>query len=109
MKKIMPFLLVLIFILTITFIYAQEDEYEAPPGMEIKKVGNLKLVVPKGAKVEEAGGGGLLMMESTSEYASRKFLEMEERFEKIEKYQEELKKEIEQLKEAVSKLQANEN
>ena len=53
------------------------EEEEIPEGMEIKKVGDLQILVPKGANVEKTGKGGLITVESTSEFTSRKILELE--------------------------------
>jgi hypothetical protein len=108
MREIKLFLLFFVFFTSTMYIYAQEDKLDdkiqTPPGMEIKKVGDLNIVVPRGAEVRRTEKVGLIFVESTDQYVSRQLLEMEDRFAKIEAEQEELKKEIELLKEAIDQL-----
>ncbi len=82
------------------YIYTEEGNLRIPPGMELKKVGNTNILIPKGGKIFKAAD--TLIVESTGEYAARKFLEMEERFDRIEKEQEIIRREIEELKKAIS-------
>jgi len=109
MKRI-NLLVIFIFFSSILLVYAQEYEkeevMEPPQGMEILKVGNLNLMVPKGAQVRKKGS--LIIVESTSEYVARKFLNVEERLAEIEAGQEDFRKEIMELKAALDEIQKTE-
>lgn len=110
MKKII-IILILSFIpsFTSTLLYAQEAggvgvvnsetdagaESEVPPGMEIKKVGGINFMVPKGAKLYKRGG--MTIMEGASAYSARRLDTIESRLEKVEKSIKELKEEVKKL------------
>jgi hypothetical protein len=115
-KRIVLFLS--IFIFSTTLAYSQDEQVTdirklsekelkeleergitPPPGMEIIKVGNHNILLPKGKHIRKKGG--ILVLETTSEYVSRKLLEMKECFTHIDTEQEELKKEIEELKKII--------
>lgn len=83
------------------------EEAELRPGMELKKIGAINVIVPKGSEIYEKNG--LYILESAEEYAARKFKDVEERFalleeraESAENKLEKLTVEIEELKEAPS-------
>jgi hypothetical protein len=109
MKRINLFLLIFIFSSSFLFVHAQEEGEEKikpPPGMEIRKVGNFNLMIPEGAEVRQKGN--LLIVESTAEYAARKFLEVEQRLAQIEKKEEKLDKEVEELKKILNEIKTAE-
>ena len=99
------FLLIFILISSIPFIYAQEEktDIQAPPGMEIIKVGGFNVLAPKGAKMRKVGS--LLIVESTAEYTARKILDLEERLAEAEKKEKELEREVQELKERLDEIQ----
>lgn len=82
------------------------DENQIPPGMEMKKIDRLNIIVPEGTKIFEKspGKGGAIFIETTSEYMARQLVDIEEHFAKIEKNIGKLKEEVEILKEAVEEL-----
>jgi len=80
-------------------------EDEIPAGMEVKKVGDLRILVPEGAKVERTDKGGLIFVESTSEYTARKLREFEERISELESSLADGLEEIKRLKETVTGLE----
>lgn len=86
---------------------AQDDksgvEIEVPTGMELRKIGPVNVVVPKGTEVRDEGG--VIFLENTAQYMSRKFTEMENLFNKLQAGQEKLKEELEQLIEIVDRIQ----
>ena len=73
------------------------------PGMESVKVGDVNLVVPKGAKVHKEGS--LLVVEDMGTYSARKFVEIEGKLKHMEEEQGELKAQIEGLAKTVRDLQ----
>lgn len=73
------------------------------PGMELKKIGGLNLIVPEGTQIYR--NGAQLIMEEADDYTARNLKEMKSRLDKVEKGQEELKNEFEKLRDAVSKAQ----
>jgi chaperonin cofactor prefoldin len=80
-----------------------EDEVELRPGMEIKKVGSITMIVPEGTQLYRKNGR--IFMEGPDEYAARRFKAaegrfkaLEERFKKAEEKLEALADEIKQLK-----------
>ena len=106
MRKNYSVFLILVFILFVNIVWAEENgekEDALPPGMKMEKVGDLEILVPEGAKVERTGKGGLISVESTEKYVARELAEIKKRFEKIEKKYEELKKEVQELKEVINK------
>lgn len=83
---------------------AQYNENDIPAGMELIKVGQTNIVIPKDMKIRR-GGGGLVVLESADEYVARKIFDMETRLKTIEAETKELKKEFEELKEGLKKIE----
>jgi hypothetical protein len=108
MKGLITLLSIFAFIFfTIAPLCAQDYEMEdgeiiPPPGMEVVKVGNFNLLIPKGAEVHRKGN--LLVVESTSEYTARRFLDMEQQLMQAKTEREELKGKIEQLKSIIDQM-----
>ena len=70
--------------------------------MELRKVGDARVLMPKGGKIFKAGDA--LVVETSGEYIAWELLELEGRFDKIEREQETLKEEIKYLKEAIYRI-----
>lgn len=81
----------------------KDSAIDVPPGMELRNMGGLKMIVPEGAKVRKRGS--LLIMEEADEYAARNIYEMRGRLRGLESRQIDLEKELADLREAVAKLQ----
>ena len=99
MKKIFIFfsILALIIIFPSVLIAKEETkEQDIPTGMQIVEIGGANVLVPEGTKVRKKGG--LIILESTSEYAARKISDIEEQIGQLEKEDKRLEKEIEILK-----------
>ena len=75
---------------------AKTEKITVRPGMELKRVGGINLVIPEGAKVYQEGSH--LAMEEPEEYAARRFKEMDARITAIENRQKEMTCEIDKLK-----------
>ena len=108
MYKVKVFLLIFSLVLSgAIYVYPQEHKsdgnIEIPPGMEIKKEGDVNLLIPEGAKLIKKTAE-LTLIEGTDEYASRKFIEIESRFDKIEAEQKALKKEIKRLQKDIEEI-----
>jgi peptidoglycan hydrolase CwlO-like protein len=103
MMRINLLLLMFFFAFSVISIYAQEKEEEIPPGMEIKRVGKLDLMLPKDMKVTQKGS--VWVVETTQQYIARRFMEMEEQIARLKEEQEALKEEIEELKKNIDELQ----
>ena len=88
MKITRFFLLIFIaaFIFSAMHIHAQDGKsgitLDVPTGMEVKKAGPVDFVIPQGAEVHD--DGGVISIESTPQYMSRKFIEIKNRFDKLE-------------------------
>lgn len=83
MKKAAIVLLFPVFLLALSIVaHAKDDSKPTPPGMEILKVGDANILVPKGTRMRKEGD--LNVVEDISEYSSRKFLETEKRFDRLE-------------------------
>ncbi len=78
---------------------------EVDPGMELRRVGGLNMIVPKGTQVHQ--DGSLQVMEGPDEYAARNIMEVKTRIGEMEKAQKEMREEVDSLKEAILKLQEN--
>jgi len=107
MKKII-IILSFMCILSISPAYGEEEGPDSgdviiPPGMEVIKEGDVNVVVPKGGQLRKQDS--VMLIETADEYASRKFADTDDRFEKIEKELETQKKELGDLKGAVKKLE----
>ena len=92
------FLLILIFFCSfISIIIAKaEERQEAPPGMEIIIIGDVRHIVPKGTKILKQGG--VVTLEGHNEYMARRFSDVEQRLSAVER-------EIEELKQIVLRMQ----
>ena len=69
-----------------------------PPGMELRKIGSLNLVVPEGSRIRKDRSQWI--MEGPEDFAARSISEIKKRLDDMEKEQKELKKSIEELKAA---------
>jgi peptidoglycan hydrolase CwlO-like protein len=84
----------------------RERPVAARPGMEVVRTGpNTEIVIPKGLKIYK--DGAISVMETTSEYMVRRFLDVEKRLDEIEAKEEEFEKELKELKETVEGMQKN--
>ena len=100
MRRIGVFILISSLISIVLIVCLENSSFteeEVPDGMEIKMVGDLKILVPKGAKVEKTGKGGLISIESTSEFTSRKVENLENRMALIEESQKVLEAKLSEL------------
>jgi|GEM_PF-4515973 len=101
MRKEIILFTILIFFIGIIFVGAQQEkDLETGPGTEVIKVGGVKVLAPKGAKVRQEQGR--IIVEDLAEYVGRRFEQMDKRLLELEKKQSELEKKIEELKLAVS-------
>ena len=80
----------------------EEDPYP-PVGMEVIKVGDANVLVPKGTRIRKEGD--LQIVEDIAEFSSRRFVDFEKRFERLEMAQEEIKKELEELRKSVKEIE----
>lgn len=97
-------LLMLLFLFSGVFVFAQNNNRKIPKGMEAIKIGaSGELIVPKGALTRKVGAQ--IIVEGSKEYMSRRFEEMEERFSSVEKNQTALREEIESLRGIVNSMQ----
>ena len=78
-------------------------DIKVPPGMELKKIGALNLLVPEGARVYKDRSQWI--MEGPEDYSARNISEIKARLDGIEKEQKGLKISIEELKESLKKPQ----
>jgi len=106
MKISFYLLLILALVFSATFLIAQEvSEEEVPPGMEIIKINDTKVITIKGTKIKKKGD--LLVIEGTKEFVARKFLDVDGHFSEIEEKTKRLEKEINELKETLNELKEN--
>ncbi|MCQ9206375.1 MAG: hypothetical protein NG740_00615 [Omnitrophica bacterium] len=77
-----------------------KENISVKPGMELRKIGGINLLIPEGAKVYEQGGQ--YFIESTEEFAARRLKEMESRLEAMENKVTGLSGEIENLKSEIA-------
>ena len=73
------------------------------PGMELRKIGSLNLVVPKGARIHKDRSQWI--MEGPEDFAVRNISEIKTRLDSIEKEQKELKDSIGNLEKSMKKPQ----
>lgn len=79
------------------FILGQNDnETNVPPGMEIKTVDNINVLIPKGSRIYKTGN--VLQIESVSEYSAREFEDLKKRIDSLDNKCEMMQKEIDILK-----------
>lgn len=71
--------------------------------MELRKMGSIKMIVPKGTQVHKKNS--LVIMEGPDEYAARNIYEMNGRLMELEAKQLNIDKELDGLKQAILKLQ----
>ena len=96
--------LILIFILFAGSALAEhEEEKSVPYGMESQKIGDVNVVLPRGSGMTKKNGR--ILVESDSQYAARKFLQIETRLDKMEAGQEGIERGIESLKDSVAEIE----
>jgi prefoldin subunit 5 len=115
MKK---YILVLLHIMTIFLVFVANAEEikknglpeevmiqkneDTPAGMEVIKVGDgQEILVPEGTKIRRIRIGAQLILEDTSAYFAKKFMEMENHFMKIEENLQELRQKIKDLEKKI--------
>ena len=79
-----------------------EDANTLRPGMEMRKVGGINMVVPEGVQFYRQGAQ--VKMEEAPEYSARRFKETDERLKNIEDKQDKADKEIKELRELITAL-----
>ncbi len=79
-----------------------KDDYKNKPGMELVKIGDAKVVVPKGSKVYKEGD--VIKVEDIGEYSGRKFQEFEYKLNQTQSKLEEISIELKLLKDSVKAL-----
>ncbi len=85
------------------YIKTEEGTLRIPPGMELKKVGDANILIPIGGKIFKAAD--IQIIESSGEYTSRKFIEIDARFDALDVALEEMRKEIKALKESIDDIE----
>jgi septal ring factor EnvC (AmiA/AmiB activator) len=100
------FLSIFALIFCAVYLYAQDIEVrkglQIKPGMEIVKMGDAEVVVPKGATVTKQDG--MIVVEDIAQYVGRRFELVEGRLSKLDTRQEGLRKEVKQLREDLQKV-----
>ncbi len=76
-----------------------ENINEVRPGMELRKVGGINMIVPEGTQFYMEGSQ--LKMEEAGEYAARRFRQVDERLKAMEEREKKLEEEIKKLQEAL--------
>ena len=81
----------------------EKDDFpvEITPGMEVIRVGNADIVVPKGSQVFD--NKGFISVESISQYTGRRMFELEERLSGIDDRQSEFEKDAAALRKQLEK------
>ncbi|MDO8525575.1 MAG: hypothetical protein Q7S07_03705 [Candidatus Omnitrophota bacterium] len=77
-----------------------ENANRLRPGMEIRNIGGINMVVPEGTQYYTEGSQ--LKMEEAGEYAARRFKDSDERFKKLEDRIRKMEKEVQNLQEALN-------
>ncbi|MBU3933377.1 MAG: hypothetical protein KKH11_01760 [Candidatus Omnitrophica bacterium] len=102
MKKVGFLILIVVSVFSAILVIANENgkKEEVPEGMEVLKAGNVRVIVPKGTKIDQKGN--LITVEGISAYSARRFLEIEGRFVKTEERLVETKKRLTETKERLA-------
>jgi len=117
--------LIVVCVFSAILVIAKENgkKEEVPEGMEVLRAGNVRVIVPRGTKIDQKGN--VITVEDISAYSARRFLEIEGRFTEteerlaetkgrlaktegrlgeVEAREEELREEVEQLKKALEEI-----
>lgn len=78
----------------------KEPVIDIPPGMEMRKVGNINMIVPEGTQIRKNGSN--LIMEGPDEYVARNVREIKGRLTEIETRQLAQEEKLDGLKQAIS-------
>lgn len=109
MKKYIIFVLIFSLIICAVYLQAQDTEVRKglslKPGMEIVKVGDAEVVVPKGSTVTKQDG--MVVIEDISQYVGRRFESVDGRLGDLDTEQEALRDEIRQIREDLRKVMGN--
>ena len=73
-----------------------------PPGMEVKNVGGINVIVPQGTRVHKEGSQ--IVYEDLGEYLGRRFYELTERLETLRGEQEKQSALLSQLQQEIEKI-----
>jgi len=105
-KTVLIFVMIILSVFVSSIVYAEKEKIEVAPGMELLKVGAVRVIVPKGTLYEDKGSK--IEVEGIGEFVGRRFLETEERFLKVERNDERLEKEIKELKKVIDEMKEKE-
>lgn len=72
------------------------ENVQIPPGMEIIRSDDVRIVAPKGSQLRKVNN--LFIIESAEEYAARKFNDVEARLAQLAQGQERIEKELAEMK-----------
>ena len=93
----------LVFLLSFSPLFAAEDDRgDIPEGMEVIEIGQTRVVVPKGSKIDKRGG--LVLLENVDDYVARTISELEERVTDLESRLQGIEEKIEKLTGAIAEL-----
>ncbi len=101
MRPIVGLIIITGFIALPSYAYADVDQngnVKIPPGMEVRRVGNVDVVVPHDGTVRQEEGRAFI--EQADEYAARKCIDVEKRLTQLEEGQAFRIEEVARLKEA---------
>ncbi|HRZ14263.1 MAG TPA: hypothetical protein P5110_02025 [Candidatus Omnitrophota bacterium] len=82
---------------------AQQQQQTIPPGMEVIKVGDTHVLIPRGTKVTRRGAQ--LILEPIDEYTARRLNDLDVSLAQLRAQTEELKKQVETLTRTIEQLQ----
>ena len=109
MKRSIIFILIFSLIICAVYLQAQNIEVrtglQLKPGMEIVKVGDAEVAVPKGATVTKQDG--MIVIEDIAQYVGRRFESVEDRLNKLDGELEALRGEVRQISEDLKKVMWN--
>jgi len=81
---------------------ALENGVQVPPGMELRRIGGINMIVPQGAKLYK--DGPVFRMEDDGGYASRKLKNMDDRFNKLDEQLKKIEEEIVELRKSIENI-----
>ena len=107
MKLASLLLVIIIFVLSVSA--GGEEKYgkskvKVPPGMALKKIGDVNLLYPKDAKVDSSKDG-FVYVEEEDQYSAKKFLKINNRLNELRQKQKAIEAETDLLKKRIERLE----
>jgi hypothetical protein len=102
MRQVFLAVFIIFFLFHLPLSAAEYNSDEIPEGMELIEIGQTRVLVPKGSKVDKRGG--LVLLENVDDYVARTISDLENRITSLESRLQAMEEKIGKLSEVIAEF-----